>query len=183
MRSSALVSNLRKPRPSGPSFLRSLKARGLGGIRLVISLRQQNGPLDRFVSRLDPYRPQGRYRPGRYRPGLGVSVAVVHGLVGDGCWSRIASSTTGWSGFRQQHSNPSLRTGAVQAGRLHIGGQPAPHPDRRLREQGEGFATSDGGSGSWRRAVPRPEEARIDRSHRQPLAHGSSGGMSRNPCG
>lgn len=44
-------------------FLRSLRARGLGGIRLVISPRRQNGPPDRFVPRLDPHRPQGRHCP------------------------------------------------------------------------------------------------------------------------
>lgn len=49
---------------SWTEFLRALKARGLGGVRLVISPRRQNGPLDRFVPRLDPYRPQGRHRTG-----------------------------------------------------------------------------------------------------------------------
>ncbi len=56
-RSSALASDLRKPRPSGPSRP-TLKARGLGGIRLANSPRRQTG-----WTVLSPSRPIPASRP------------------------------------------------------------------------------------------------------------------------
>ena len=39
--------------PFWTEFLRDLVRRGVGGVKLVVNPRRQNGPPDRFVPRLD----------------------------------------------------------------------------------------------------------------------------------